>query len=111
LFSSVAGWVEFDSLALAARSMPDWWKPIIPHAESRVLSSANGAGSYFDGVSASGAAYLEGSVYGSDYASVRRGGHWGNSGYRAFSGIATTILESGPDDRRVGVGFRAVGRR
>jgi hypothetical protein len=106
-----AGWVEFDALALAARSMPDWWKPILPHAEGRVLNSSNGAGSYFDGFSARGAAYLQGSEYGSDYASVRRGGHWGNSGNREFSGIATTILESGPDDRRVGIGFRAVGRR
>ncbi len=105
-----AGWNDFDSLEVATSPMPAWWKPVLPHLEERVLNSTQGAGSYLDGFSADGAAYLEGSTYGSDYAAVRRGGQWGNSGARSRSGIATTSVENGPDDRRVGIGFRAVRR-
>jgi hypothetical protein len=103
-----AQWAEFNSDEVRASSMPDWWKPVLPHFENQVLDSTAGAGTYYDGTSATGAAFNAGSSFGSDFASVRRGGHWSNSGLQQNSGVATTILESGPDDRRAGVGFRAV---
>ncbi len=106
-----AGWNEFDSLAVATSPMPSWWKPVLPHLEGRVVNSTQGVGSYLDGLSADGAVYLQGSTYGSDYASVRRGGQWGNISALDRSGIATTSVENGPDDRRLGIGFRAVRRR
>jgi hypothetical protein len=105
-----AGWNEFDSQAVTTSPMPAWWKPVLPHIEDRIINSTQGAGSYLDGLSADGAAFLQGSTYGSDYASIRRGGQWGNRGAISRSGIATTSVENGPDDRRLGIGFRAVRR-
>lgn len=103
-----AKWREFDSPEVDASAMPAWWKPVLAQYENRILGSQHGAGSYYDGANSSGAVYNGGASVGSDYASVRRGGHWSNSGDVPNTGIATTILHSGPQDRRAGVGFRGV---
>jgi hypothetical protein len=109
-----ATWQEFNGAELVNGDlpMPAWWKPVLPHAESLILGSQQGAGSYYDGNTSEGALYNGGNSRGGDYASIRRGGHWsykGEDGEPSNAGITTTILHSGVRDPRAGVGFRAVG--
>jgi len=103
-------WVEFTSMAVADSALPEWWKPKLFHLENSILDTSNGAGAYYDGQRSTGAVRnIDGPfVRTSDFAAVRRGGQWSNSNSILETGLGTTVLHSGPDDRRTGIGFRAV---